>query len=97
MIMINENFLLALSFMTGGILGVIFFGGLWWTIRKAMTSPQPALWFFGSLMLRMSIAVAGFYFVSDGDWKRMLTCLIGFVMARQLVTWLTRPSVEVGT
>ena len=52
-----------------------FFGGLWWTVRKGVSSRQPALWFFGSLLLRMSIALAGFYFVSGGHWERLLACL----------------------
>ena len=45
----------------------------------------------------MSITMAGFYVVSGGDWRRMLVCLIGFVMARQLVTRVTQPGVEVGS
>lgn len=93
----NENLILVLAWLAGGILGAIFFGGLWWTIRKALTSPQPASWFFGSIVLRMSTAVAGFYFVSSGHWERMLMCLTGFIMARLLVTRVTRPSVDVGT
>ena len=74
------------------LLGAIFFGGLWWTVRKGVSSEQPALWFFGSLLLRMSIALAGFYLVSGGHWERLLLCLVGFVMARLVVTWLTRSS-----
>jgi F1F0 ATPase subunit 2 len=93
----NENLILVLAWLAGGILGAIFFGGLWWTVRKALTSPQPASWFFGSLVLRMSTAVAGFYFVSSGHWERMLMCLTGFIMARLLVTRVSRPSVDVGT
>ena len=74
----------------GFVLGAIFFGGLWWTVRKGLTSKQPALWFFGSMLLRMGIALAGFYFVGRGDWRRLLACLLGFVFARFVVTWLTR-------
>lgn len=88
----NEVLVLALAFSAGVLLGAIFFGGLWWTVRKGVSSEQPALWFFGSLLLRMSIALAGFYLVSGGHWERLLLCLVGFVMARLVVTWLTRSS-----
>ena len=88
----NEVLPLALALSAGVLLGAIFFGGLWWTVRKAVSSEQPAFWFFGSLLLRMSIALAGFYFVSGGHWERLLLCLVGFVIARLVVTWLTRPS-----
>ena len=63
--------MLALALSAGVLLGAIFFGGLWWTVRKGVSSEQPAFWFFGSLLLRMSIALAGFYFVSDGHWERL--------------------------
>jgi F1F0 ATPase subunit 2 len=85
-----ETFTLALAWLAGAAIGAIFFGGLWLTIRKGVTSERPALWFFSSLLLRMSIALAGFYFASGGDWERLLLCLAGFVMARFAVTWLTR-------
>ena len=81
-----------LALVAGVLLGAIFFGGLWWTVRKGVSSKQPALWFLGSLLLRMSIALAGFYFVSRGHWERLLVCLLGFVMARLVVTRLTRPA-----
>ncbi len=90
----NEALSLAPAMVTGVLLGVMFFGGLWWTVRKGFSSKQPALWFFGSLLLRISIALAGFYFVSDGHWERLLVCLLGFVLARLIVTRLTGPQVE---
>ena len=86
----NDSLWLVLAGLAGFFLGAIFFGGLWWTVRKGLTSKQPAIWFLGSTLLRMSIALAGFYLVGRGDWKRLLACLAGFVLARFVVTWLTR-------
>jgi F1F0 ATPase subunit 2 len=88
--MMNETLSLVLALATGVLLGAMFFGGLWWTVQKGVSSKRPALWFFGSLLLRMSIALAGFYFVSGGHWDRLLACLLGFVIARFIVTRLTR-------
>jgi F1F0 ATPase subunit 2 len=92
--MISDGLSLVLALVTGALLGAIFFGGLWWTVRKGFSSEQPALWFFGSLLLRTSITLAGFYFVARGHWERLLVCLLGFVMARLVVTRLTRASEE---
>jgi F1F0 ATPase subunit 2 len=80
------------AWAAGVLLGAMFFGGLWWTIRKGVSSQRPALWFLGSLMLRMSIAVTGFCVASGGHGGRLLLCLLGFVMASFCVTRLTRPS-----
>jgi F1F0 ATPase subunit 2 len=74
----------------GLVLGASYFGGLWWTVRRGVSTERPALWFLGSLVLRMSIVLVGFYLVSSGDWKRLLACLLGFVIARILVTTFTR-------
>ena len=86
----NETLNLFLASVAGVLLGALFFGGLWWTVQKGLSSKRSALWFFGSLLLRMSIALAGFFFVSGGHWKRLLACLLGFVMARLIVMRLTR-------
>jgi F1F0 ATPase subunit 2 len=89
------NEALVLAGLAGAVLGAIFFGGLWWTVRHGMAAPRPALWFLGSLLLRMSIALFGFYFVTGGRWERLLACLLGFLAARFVVTRLVnRPSRE---
>jgi F1F0 ATPase subunit 2 len=83
---------LALALMAGLLLGAIFFGGLWFTVQRLTTSAHPALWFMGSLLLRMGIVLPGFYFVSGGDWRRMVAALVGFVIARLAVLQLSRPA-----
>ena len=88
----HDTLTLLLAWLAGWGLGAMFFGGLWWTIRKGVSSHQPALWFVGSLLLRMTLVLAGFYVVGRGHWERLAICLLGFVMARLVVTWLTRPS-----
>jgi F1F0 ATPase subunit 2 len=88
--MMTEALSLVLATVAGVLLGVIFFGGLWWTVRKGASSQQPALWFLCSLLLRTSTALVGFYLVCGGHWERLLVCLLGFVMARHIVTRLTR-------
>jgi F1F0 ATPase subunit 2 len=88
----TDQFSWALAGIAGLLLGAIFFGGLWWTVKKGASVQYPALLFFGSALVRMVVALAGFYFVSGGQWKRLLTCLLGFIAARLAVSRLTRPS-----
>ena len=90
----NETLMLVVAGAVGLVLGAVFFGGLWWTVRKGVSSPRPALWFVGSMLLRTSIVLAGFYSVGGGQWQRLLVCLLGFVIARFLVMRLTRTRVE---
>src|SRR5471030_2806315 len=86
----NEAVTLALSWLAGCGLGAIFFGGLWWTVRRGLSSPRPQLWFLGSMLLRMSIVVVGFYFVGRGQWQRLLLCLVGFIVVRLVAIRRTR-------
>jgi len=66
----SEALTMVLAGLAGSLLGAIFFGGLWWTIRK------------------------GFYFVASHGLERLVPCLIGFVLARLLVTQATRTAGE---
>ncbi len=90
----NETLTLIRAGGAGAALGAFFFGGLWWTVRKGVSSPRLALWFFVSLLLRMSVVLAGFYFIGRGSWQRLVAGLFGFIIARFIVLRLTRTSDE---
>lgn len=83
--------LLALALGAGALLGAVFFGGLWLTVRRGLGSPHPGIWFMASMLLRTGIVVTGFYFLlglpADG-WKILLAGLLGFLLARLAATRL---------
>jgi F1F0 ATPase subunit 2 len=80
------------AFICGVPLGVFFFAGLWWTICRAVASNFPAVWFLVSMLFRTIGVMAGFYWVSHGDWRRLLSCLLGFLMTRSALQRLrSRP------
>lgn len=83
---------IVLTCTSGAILGLIFFGGLLWTVRRGLSSNHPALWFSASLILRVSIVLAGFYLISNYHSEGLLSGLAGFVLAQLLTIVLTRPS-----
>jgi F1F0 ATPase subunit 2 len=45
----------------------------------------------------MAVAVTGFYLVSHGDWRKLVACLAGFLLARIAVTRLIRLPVAKST
>jgi F1F0 ATPase subunit 2 len=90
----NETLARGLAWMAGCLLGALFFGGLWWTVRKGVSSTHPARWFLGSLVVRMGTVLAGLYFVSGGHLDRLLLCLLGVAAARAVVTRLARTGRE---
>jgi F1F0 ATPase subunit 2 len=82
------------ALVAGGLLGTIFFAGLWWTIRSALAAANPAFWFAGSLLLRLSLILVGFYVIAADGWQALTLCLLGFLIARVAVTRITRPAMK---
>jgi F1F0 ATPase subunit 2 len=83
-------FTLGPALVEGALLGAIFFMGLWWTVRKLDTTKHVAFWFLGSFLVRTSIVLLGFYFLLGDNWLRLLAGLLGFVIARIIVTRFIR-------
>jgi F1F0 ATPase subunit 2 len=61
-----DNATLVMAFFAGLIMGVFF----------------PAIWFFGSMMLRTALIVVAFYYVAQRHWSNLLACLAGFLLGR---------------
>lgn len=87
----SEVLSLAAAGAAGLLLGAIFFGGLWWTVSRGISSRTPALWFLASKLLRTAIVLGGFYLTGRDHWERWLMCLLGFVLARFVARRLVRP------
>ena len=100
--------ILAIAAVAGVVLGMVFYGGLYWTVSRGLASKQPALWFLGSLLARVTIVLTGFYFVSSYpiqgspvashssepvlQMERLISCLVTFTITGLIVRWCTRPS-----
>ncbi|MGR9052145.1 MAG: N-ATPase subunit AtpR [Gammaproteobacteria bacterium] len=94
--MMSDYWLLLTAFAAGVVLGALFFGGLWWTVRKGLASARPGLWFFGSLLVRSTAVAAGFYIVGGGQWQRLIACLLGFLAVRRGVVKRMRAALAAG-
>ena len=85
----NETGEIVLTLIAGILLGIFFFGGLWWTTKRGLLSKTPALWFLTSLFIRLVITISAFYFISHDHWEKALICLVGFIVARRIVVRFT--------
>ena len=86
----NEIWIIILTIIAGFLLGVFFFGGLWWTTKKGLLSKSPTLWFLLSLFIRVGITLTAFYFISRDHWEKMVFCLLGFIVARFIIMRFTQ-------
>ena len=85
---------LVLALFIGILLGVFFFGGLWWTVKKGVLSKRPSLWFLGSLIFRIAVTLSVFYFVSCWRPERMLACVGGFLIVNLTLKLIILPSLN---
>ncbi len=83
-------FALPLALLAGTLLGVFFFAGLWWTVRKLESTNHVALLLFGSMLLRTGVVISGFYYLMGDNWQRLVAGLLGFIIARFIVIRSTR-------
>ncbi|HVP00775.1 MAG TPA: ATP synthase subunit I [Bryobacteraceae bacterium] len=78
--------LLLLAVAAGLALGVMFYGGLWMTVRALPAAPHPVVLTLCSLALRTAAVLAGLLLVTRGRWQNALACLVGFTAARAAVS-----------
>jgi F1F0 ATPase subunit 2 len=73
-----------LVLLIGGILGVLFFGGLWLTVRALPTARFPTFLVLASFWGRTALVVAGFAVAMSYGWQNAIVCLLGFLVVRFL-------------
>lgn len=82
---------LSMAFAAGMALGAFYFISLWQTVRRLPATENPVRLMMGSLVLRMAVLTAGFYFVMGGHWERLAVALLGFIVIRKILTYRLGP------
>lgn len=74
----------ALSLLVGFGVGLLFYMGLWWTIRQLASSKYAAIWFCLSFLVRIGGAAVLFFLIGNNDICRYGFLLLGFVLAKKI-------------
>jgi F1F0 ATPase subunit 2 len=74
------------AFGAGLLLGWIYFGGLWWTVRRLPEWRQPALAFFISFLLRTLVVAGLLVLIARMHWALLLGALAGMLVVRVYLT-----------
>ena len=78
---------LSTGFVVGVLLGLTFFGGLWWTAQRLMSSHSPALLIFTSLLLRMGVLAVGLFAMTQVGAGAVVAAGCGALLVR---FWMIR-------
>ena len=81
----HDAIMIAGALFAGTGLGAVFFGGLWLTVRRTLSSPSLSLLLVCSFLFRAGIVLVGFKVVCGGDWRQLIACLLGFLVARLVI------------
>lgn len=81
----SEMLWLALALAGGVALGVVYFGGLWLTVREMQATSMSGLLPVGSFVGRAAVALLGFYILAGGQLTRLLAAFLGFLLARTVL------------
>lgn len=75
-----------LSFIIGVILGIVYFGGLYFTVVNINKAKYPGLLMALSFILRMAVLLGVFFYISKNGYKNMIFALIGVIIVRIMMT-----------
>lgn len=75
----------SLVFMMGMALGTLYFMGLWHTLKRLPEARSAIRCLFGSFLVRMTAAMAGFGLALYGGWDQLVVALCGFIAAREIL------------
>ncbi|MBN2409332.1 MAG: ATP synthase subunit I [Candidatus Aminicenantes bacterium] len=79
----------------GGALGFIYFGGLWWTVKKLPRSRRPHLLTLASLFVRSGFVLVGLFLVARGGrWESIVAALLGMIAVRWALIRRLSPAKE---
>lgn len=85
--------LLALGW--GGGLALLYFGGLWLTVQRAVEAAHPHWLLLASFVVRTALVLLGFFLViaiMEGRWALLIASLLGFLVGRTVLVRRWRPS-----
>lgn len=76
-----------ISFFIGLFLGVLYFGGLYFSTQKFSDVKSPALFMILSLVIRMGILIGGFYYLSKLGYKNIFIGFIAVMLVRFIMVF----------
>lgn len=80
--------------VAGIVLSLLFFGGLWWTVRRVEEHEHPAGLVFSSFVVRTTVVLAAFYSLGQWRWEAMAVAAAAFIVTRFLLTRALGPQDE---
>ena len=76
---------LFVPFILGGLIGWVYFSGLWETVRRLPEARNPHWLMIASFAARTLFALGGFFILADGQWERVAASVAGFFIVKAVL------------
>lgn len=76
--------------VVGVVAGLVFFGGLRWTVARLVTARRPLVLATASFLVRSGVVVVGLVILVQGELARILGALAGMLVARTALVSFAR-------
>jgi F1F0 ATPase subunit 2 len=93
----SSPLVLALAALAGIFLGILYFGGLWWTIQRISQSSQSVWLLAVSFILRTILIMGGFFVITNGKLERLAVSMLAFFVTRFFFIKYFQPQAERST
>ena len=75
-----------LSIAIGALLGLLFYGGLWLTVRRLATTDHPVLLTLGSFWIRLLVVLTAFVWLARSGLANGVIAMASFILGRLAVS-----------
>ena len=75
-----------LSVLIGAGLGLVFYGGLWYTVLRLATTEHPVLLTLGSFWIRLAVVLSAFVVLTREGVEYAVMAMAGFILGRLAVS-----------
>ena len=71
----------------GAVAALLYFGGLWLTVRKLPKAQHPLRRYVVSLLVRLSVLGIFFACMLRGSWQQLLAAAVAFLLVRFVIVY----------
>ena len=90
--MVEWGYPLLVAGASGAVLGGIYFGGLWLTVRRLPTARRPVVCWVASFAGRALVTALGLYWAAEGQGEKMAAALAGLLLVRLILVRALAPA-----
>lgn len=81
----NQLILIGGGLAAGGVMGYLYFRGLWWTLEHMQAQRHPYALLILSFFVRSVLVAAGFYLLLKIRWEMVALGVVGFMAIRYVL------------